>query len=57
MQPAKYQIGNKIHIIKNDITLCGLEINENWFVLSNKFLNKINCQKCLKEINKEKKKK
>lgn len=47
----KDELYGKIHGSNHaDKTLCGLEINENWWIVSNAFDGEITCPKCLKSL-------
>lgn len=35
-----------------EITICGLEINSDWYIINNTFDGKITCKKCLNLIKK-----
>ena len=35
-----------------EFTLCGIEINENWYITNNTFDGKITCKKCLNVLKK-----
>lgn len=39
-------LSNRVHYAKNNETLCGITIDDNWWVLYDK--PTINCSKCLK---------